>query len=91
MKRLVHNVGHRKHPDEIPHTDQGEGADEDHGNDGGLEVLVLDEAEGLDPEVGPALPERRFLVSHHTREVNVAPYQYLNSIIIILCWYSISV
>jgi hypothetical protein len=53
-----------------PH--QGEAAEKDHSDDGSLEVLVLHEAEGLDAEGGPALPEGRVLLPRHAGEVDVA-------------------
>jgi hypothetical protein len=55
-----------------PH--QGEAAEQDHGDDGRLEVLVLYKAEGLDAEGGPALPEGRVLLPRHAGEVDVAPH-----------------
>ncbi len=59
-------------PPPLHGTDQGEAAEENHGDDGGLEVLVFDEAESLDAEGGPALPEGGVLVPRHAGKVDVA-------------------
>ena len=51
---------------------QGEAADQDHGDHCRLEVLVLDQPERLDPEVGPTLPKGRVLVPGDAGQVDVA-------------------
>ena len=44
-------------------THQSQTGEEDHDDDGRLEILVLDEPESLESEHGPALPERRLVVA----------------------------
>lgn len=50
---------------------QCQAADENHSNDGSFKILVLDQPEGLDPQVTPALPERGVWISHEAGELEV--------------------
>lgn len=53
-------------------THESETAEQDHGDDCSLEVLVLDQLERFEAEVSPALPERRLVVPSEEREAFVA-------------------
>ena len=53
---------------------QGQAAHQDHCDHRRLEVLVLDQPERLDPEVGPALPERGVVLPGNAGQVHVALY-----------------
>jgi len=50
-------------------------ADENHCDDGRLEVLVLDQPERLDPQIAPALPERRIRISDQTGKPDVVGFR----------------
>ena len=53
-------------------TYQSKGAQENHGNDSCLKILVLNQPVRLDAQVSPALPEWRVLVAYHAWKVKVA-------------------